>query len=169
MEDVVLVPKIQNVSFHVRQVNFGRDRAIHPINLSSSGRLTACAHVLRDDTRVAGDTNAQGGAAAAGFIRVAVRVRPGSSRVSVGGRFGEALIVAVGAAPVDGQANKAACAALAKAVGVARSDVSVISGLRSRNKIVEIRTTTPAQVRATLDDLMGPTGVSGQAQQRDLP
>jgi uncharacterized protein len=72
-------------------------------------------------------------------LRVRVRVRPGASRTSVGGRHGEqSLVVAVTARPVDGQANEAVVAALAAAFSVRRSAVTVHSGHRSRDKLVVI-------------------------------
>ena len=68
-----------------------------------------------------------------------VRVRPGASRTSVGGRFGEEMLaVAVTARPVDGQANRAVVLALAAAFDVRRSAVMVLSGHASRDKTVLI-------------------------------
>jgi uncharacterized protein len=72
-------------------------------------------------------------------LRVPVRVRPGASRTSVGGRYGEeSLVVAVNARPVDGQANRAVVLALADAFEVRRSAVTVLSGHASRDKAVFI-------------------------------
>jgi uncharacterized protein len=76
-------------------------------------------------------------------VRTVVRVRPGAKVDVVGGRRdgprGQALLVAVRARAVDGQANAAVEAALAEAFGVRRADVGIIAGHRSRDKIVEIR------------------------------
>ena len=71
-------------------------------------------------------------------LRVAVRVRPGASRTSVGGALGDRLVVTVNAQAVDGQATESALAALAKAFGVKRRQVSLITGAASRDKVVEI-------------------------------
>lgn len=72
-------------------------------------------------------------------IRFPVRVRPNASRTRVGGRYGtDALVVAVSARPVEGQANVAVLAALADAFGVRRSAVALVSGHASRDKIVQI-------------------------------
>jgi len=71
-------------------------------------------------------------------VRVTVRVKPGASRARVGGRHDEALVVAVTARAVDGQATEAALRALADAVGVRRRDVRLVTGAASRTKIVEI-------------------------------
>ena|SRR6266536_2382530 len=71
-------------------------------------------------------------------LRFAVRVRPAASRTSVGGRRGEALVVAVAAPAVDGKANEAVRRALAEAFAVRRRQVSIVRGERARDKVVEI-------------------------------
>lgn len=72
-------------------------------------------------------------------MRVAVRVKAGAKRTRVGGRWGEtALVVAVAAPAVEGKANQAVCAALAKAFGVRKSEVVIVAGRHSRDKIIEI-------------------------------
>jgi uncharacterized protein len=48
------------------------------------------------------------------------------------------LIVAVSARAVEGQANEAVRRALAEAFGVRARDVVIVSGERSRDKIVEV-------------------------------
>jgi hypothetical protein len=71
---------------------------------------------------------------------VTVRVRPGASRTRVGGRWGDADVVgvAVGARAVDGAATAAVRAAVADAFGVRARDVSLVSGERSRTKVLEV-------------------------------
>jgi uncharacterized protein len=71
-------------------------------------------------------------------VRVTVRVRPGASRTVVGGSHDGALVVRVGARAVDGQATEAALAALAKALGVRRRSVALVSGATSRTKVVDV-------------------------------
>lgn len=72
-------------------------------------------------------------------LTVAVRIKPGSSRSRVGGRYlgpyGPALVIAVTTPPVGGQATEAARRALAEALGVRRRAVSLGAGAASRNKI----------------------------------
>lgn len=67
-----------------------------------------------------------------------IRVKPGSVRAAVGGRYGEALVVAVSARAVDGQATRAALQAVADALGCRRRDVTLITGTTSRTKVVEV-------------------------------
>jgi uncharacterized protein len=71
-------------------------------------------------------------------VRLSVRVRPGASRTRVGGVRGDSLVVAVQARAVDGKATEAALAAVADAFGVRRRHVQLVSGLTSRDKVVEI-------------------------------
>ncbi|MBL8929718.1 MAG: DUF167 domain-containing protein [Kineosporiaceae bacterium] len=71
-------------------------------------------------------------------MRLTIRVRPGSSRTRVGGRREDALVVAVTAPAVDGRATRAALDAVAQAFGVRPRAVHLVSGDRSRTKIVDI-------------------------------
>jgi uncharacterized protein (TIGR00251 family) len=67
-----------------------------------------------------------------------IHVTPRARRTAVGGRRGDALRVAVTAAPEDGRANAACLSALAEAFGVRLRDVALRAGARGRRKRVEI-------------------------------
>jgi uncharacterized protein YggU (UPF0235/DUF167 family) len=73
---------------------------------------------------------------------VAVRVKPGASRARVGGAYdgphGPALVVAVTAPAVGGRATEAARRALAAALGVRATAVSLRTGAASRDKLFEV-------------------------------
>lgn len=71
-------------------------------------------------------------------VRFAVRVKPGAKREAVGGRFGDALVVAVTAPAVEGKANEALRKALAAAFGIRQRDVVIVAGERGRDKVVEV-------------------------------
>jgi uncharacterized protein len=78
-----------------------------------------------------------------GSLRLAVRVTPRAGRDGVaglvdagGGRF--ALSVKVAAAPVDGAANRALIALLARKLDVPKSSIRFVSGETSRLKILRI-------------------------------
>lgn len=71
-------------------------------------------------------------------MRFAIRVKPGAKKDAVGGRHGDALVVAVAAPPVEGKANEAVRKALAKAFGVRRQDVVIVAGEKGRDKVVEL-------------------------------
>jgi hypothetical protein len=86
-------------------------------------------------------------------MRVGIRVRPGASRIRVGGSYGDDLVVAVTAVAVDGRATRAALDAVADAFGVRSRFVKLISGERSRSKVVEIDG-DEAQLTARLQELL---------------
>lgn len=60
----------------------------------------------------------------------------GEWRIDDGGR--EELEVRVSEAPTSGLANEAVVRLLAKALGISRSEVTIISGTTSRNKRISI-------------------------------
>ena len=67
-----------------------------------------------------------------------VLVTPRSSRERVGPVLEGRLKVAVTAPPVEGEANAAVCALIAKALGVAKSAVTVVRGDTGRRKTVRV-------------------------------
>lgn len=71
-------------------------------------------------------------------MRMTVHVRPRSARTRVGGDHGGALVVRVREPAVDGRANDAVLRALAEEMHVPRNAVTVVSGSRSRHKIVDV-------------------------------
>ena len=71
-------------------------------------------------------------------MRIAIRVRPGSARQSVGGSHDGALVVRVSAPAVDGRATAAALAAIAVAFDVRPHAVRLVTGATSRTKVVEV-------------------------------
>ncbi|TFH29130.1 MAG: YggU family protein [Myxococcales bacterium] len=76
-----------------------------------------------------------------------VRVAPRASRNRVIGVQDGALKVALTAPPVDGAANEALTKLIAKALGVAKSDVEILRGDRARIKVLRVRGVRAADVR----------------------
>lgn len=96
-------------------------------------------------------------------MRVTVRVKPGASRGKVGGAYGDALIVAVNAPPVDGRANAAVCEAVAEAFGLRRAQVTLVHGTTSRTKVLDVDA-PDAEVEARLAQLLrGPNAGAPRA------
>jgi uncharacterized protein (TIGR00251 family) len=87
-------------------------------------------------------------------MRVKLRVKPGASRSAIGGRHGDALVVAVTARAVEGKATEAALRAVADAFAVPRRDVVLVTGRTSRDKIVDI-SGDPADLARRLAALTG--------------
>jgi uncharacterized protein len=90
-------------------------------------------------------------------FRFAIRVKPGARRPGVGGSWAggaeAALLVAVAAPAVEGRANEAVRRAVAGAFGLRPRDVTIVSGERSRDKIVELDL-APAGARERLGALL---------------
>jgi uncharacterized protein YggU (UPF0235/DUF167 family) len=70
-------------------------------------------------------------------MQLAVRAHPGASRTSAAWD-GAVLHVWVTARAVEGAANRALIKAVADALGVRRSAVSLVAGERSREKRIEV-------------------------------
>jgi uncharacterized protein (TIGR00251 family) len=71
-------------------------------------------------------------------ILLNVHVVPRASRSEIVGEIDGVLKVRIAAPPVDGAANDELIKVLAKKFGVAKSKVSVVSGLTSRKKRVRV-------------------------------
>ena len=82
--------------------------------------------------------------------RLSVRVKPKASKSRVVGVREGALEVAVAAPPVDGEANATLIAFLSKTLGVTKSALTLISGERSRLKVLSVAGLTATELRAAL-------------------
>ncbi len=71
-------------------------------------------------------------------MRLRVRVRPRARRSRLAGKLGDEWKLEVAAPPVDGKANRAVVEFFARALGLPRSAVRIVSGQRSPHKILEI-------------------------------
>ncbi len=93
-----------------------------------------------------------GGGGAALRVKVQPRARREGLLGVAAGADGPRLRLAVTAAPEDGRANAAACALLARALGVAPSAVRVASGAAPREKTLAVAG-DPATLAARLEAL----------------
>ncbi len=84
----------------------------------------------------------------------AVRVVPRAGRTAIAGTRGDALLVRLAAAPVDGAANDALIAYLADAFDRPKRDVTLVSGHTSRDKRVAVAGLTEAQVATRLGTIL---------------
>jgi len=70
--------------------------------------------------------------------RLSLRVSPGARKSAVVGRYGERWKIRVAAPAESGKANEALIELLGQTLGVARSQLRVVAGASSRDKIVEV-------------------------------
>ena len=61
-----------------------------------------------------------------------------------------AVLIRISAPPVDGKANAALLAFVAKTVGVPKGAVTIVRGETSRNKVIRVEGRSPTDVRALL-------------------
>jgi uncharacterized protein len=81
-----------------------------------------------------------------GRLLVEVKAVPGAARSAVAGLRDGALLVRVAAPPDKGKANEELRSCLAEALGIAKSEVTLVSGATSRRK----RLSLPASVETAL-------------------
>ncbi|MEM0215607.1 MAG: DUF167 domain-containing protein [Archaeoglobaceae archaeon] len=70
-------------------------------------------------------------------MRIAVRVKPNSKKSKVE-KVGEEYVVSVRSLPVEGRANDEVIEVLADYFKVSKSKIRIVSGIKSKKKIVEI-------------------------------
>ncbi len=83
---------------------------------------------------------------------ISVKVVPGSSRDRIVGVLGNCLKVATSAPAEKGKANKAVAAILAKALGIGKKDVTLMSGPTNPRKEFQISGLSAEQVNARLEN-----------------
>ncbi|KAI4675804.1 uncharacterized protein J4E84_009957 [Alternaria hordeiaustralica] len=77
-----------------------------------------------------------------GTVHLLCHVKPGVSaqREGIAAVSDERIEICVAAQPKDGEANRAVREVIAGALRVAKSDVEVVKGMKSRDKTVVVRT-----------------------------
>ena len=91
-------------------------------------------------------------------VTLAVRAQPGAKKSAITGVYGEGdaaqLKIAVQAPPLEGRANEALIAFLAKTFNLHRSAVELLAGDSSRSKVFLLRGITQADVQSKLSLLI---------------
>lgn len=82
-----------------------------------------------------------------GALTFSIRVVPRASKSEIVGEVEGSLKVRISAPPVDGAANEEVVKVLAKAFGVAKSNVSIVCGETSKSKRVRVVGATPERLR----------------------
>jgi uncharacterized protein len=70
-------------------------------------------------------------------MKIQVKVKP-NSRIQEVSQEGDSFIVKVKEPPKEGKANQAVIKLLAEHFGVPQSQVRILSGFRSKNKVIEV-------------------------------
>ena len=89
-----------------------------------------------------------------GSLLLRLHVQPRAAANELAGLQGDALKLRLTTPPVDGKANKAVIAYLAKFFHLPKSALSIKSGQQSRIKTVAIKGADEQQVRRVLADLL---------------
>jgi len=71
-------------------------------------------------------------------VKIEVKVKPNSKTEEVS-RQGDSLMVKVKEPPREGQANHTVIKLLAQHFGVPQSQVKILSGFRSKNKVIDVK------------------------------
>lgn len=88
-------------------------------------------------------------------LALKVRVLPRSSRTEVSGVQDGALRLKIMAPPVEGQANEACLRFLADALGIRKSQVTLVAGPTSKTKTFAISGLDRRDLESRLADLIG--------------
>lgn len=86
-----------------------------------------------------------------GDIVLSLYIQPKASKNRFCGLHGEEMKLAITAAPVDGKANKAVQAFLAKFFGVGKAEVTLQSGQQSRHKRFVIKGMASEEARRMIE------------------
>lgn len=87
---------------------------------------------------------------------LSIHLQPGARKDELLGFRDAVLWARVTAPPDKGQANRALLKLLARALGVAPSDVQLIRGLASRQKVVAIRGLSQEELQSRLSTALPP-------------
>ncbi len=88
---------------------------------------------------------------AAAAVTLSIRIQPRASKNELIRREGGGLKIRLTAPPVDGAANEALIRFLAGALSVPKSQVEIVSGHTSRDKVVRIHGTSEAEAERLLN------------------
>lgn len=83
-------------------------------------------------------------------VRIRVHAQPGAKSTELAGLHDGALKVRVQAPPLEGRANEELIRFLAERLEVARSQITLIRGAKSRSKLFEVSGISETQARTCL-------------------
>lgn len=83
-------------------------------------------------------------------VVLTLHIQPGAKRTEIAGLHGDALKIRLAAPPVDGKANEALIAFVAKTLGLPKSRVELVSGQTARAKRLRVAGVTAVVAAAAL-------------------
>ncbi|MES2306222.1 MAG: DUF167 domain-containing protein [Gemmatimonadota bacterium] len=83
-------------------------------------------------------------------VRLTVHAQPGAARSEIAGVHGDAIKVRLAAPPVDGKANEALLRFLAELFGIPLRQVTLVRGMASRTKVIDLVGVTPEMATRVL-------------------
>jgi uncharacterized protein len=88
-------------------------------------------------------------------VYIQLRISPGAKYTAIKGLYGEnAIKLSIAAPPTQGKANLEVEHYLARLMAVSASNVAVVKGSSSRDKLVFVCGVEPDQIRARLNTLL---------------
>lgn len=88
-----------------------------------------------------------------GALLLNLYVQPKASRNEIAGIHNDALKVRLTTPPIEGRANKAVIAFLAKTLKLAKSSITIVSGNQSRTKKIQILGLSETAARQLLESV----------------
>lgn len=85
-------------------------------------------------------------------VLIDVHAQPGAKRSAIVGEHGGRLKIAIASPPVDGKANSALIAFLAKKLALPKSSISIVGGETSRQKRFLIKGISEAECLEKISD-----------------
>lgn len=82
-------------------------------------------------------------------MKINIYVQPGAKKTSFEGKHGDAIKIKIKSPPLDGKANDELISFLSEKLKLKRSMLEIVSGERSRNKIIYIHNN-----ELTLDEII---------------
>ncbi|MEK6590166.1 MAG: DUF167 domain-containing protein [Nitrospinota bacterium] len=79
-------------------------------------------------------------------VILGVRVQPRSSKNEVCGVFKDEIKIKLTSPPIDGEANEGLREFLSDILGISKGQIEIISGHRSKSKLIKIRGVTKERV-----------------------
>lgn len=80
------------------------------------------------------------------FIYVKLYIQPRASRNEIVGLYNKALKIRLTSPPVEGAANELLTRFISKCLGLPKSGVEIVSGDKSRHKIIKVKGISMAEI-----------------------